>query len=197
MSGYRRRPVALYVIAVVLVALLAACGGDSPSTTTAAATEPTTTPTTEASTTTSSASDTTATTEPSTTETTASDTSTTDTTVADAEADLTPVEPEEGLTRLFPISPGWVVESSDNSVTVGITVGSAECYGLASADVEETADEVLVTLTAGFRPDATGCGGAAPAWTYEFELSEPLGDRPVVDTHTGLELGTERPDPDA
>lgn len=192
MSDIRTRRAVLRAAALFAVmALLAACSDSSP-TTSVDDTEATTAPTTAPS-------ETTVTTEaPTTTEgTTETTTGTTDTTVADDGAEMIPVEPEEGLARTFPVSAGWIVDSGDNSVTVGMSVGPMECYGLASAEVEETAEEVLVTLTAGFREDATSCGDAAPFWTYEFELSEPLGDRPVVDSHTGLELGTERPDPDA
>ncbi|HLU52326.1 MAG TPA: hypothetical protein VK011_01900 [Acidimicrobiia bacterium] len=186
MSGTRYHTIALRsIVAVALVAVLAACTDDDPAPTVDDATAPTTAP----------AETTVTTSAPTTTETTTTETTET-TAAAEEEADLMPVETEEGLTRTFPVSAGWIVDSSDNSVTVGTSVGSTECYGLASAEVEETADEVLVTLSAGFREDATGCDQLGPFWTYEFELSEPLGDRPVVDTHTGLELGTERPDPE-
>src|SRR5690606_1217606 len=165
MSDIRTRRAVLRAAALFAVmALLAACSDSSP-TTSVDDTEATTAPTTAPS-------ETTVTTEaPTTTEgTTETTTGTTDTTVAE----MIPVEPEEGLARTFPVSAGWIVDSGDNSVTVGMSVGPMECYGLASAEVEETAEEVLVTLTAGFREDATSCGDAAPFWTYEFELSEPL-----------------------
>lgn len=72
------------------------------------------------------------------------------------------------------------MESDDESLTVGLSVGAQGCYGLASAEMEETPDQVNVTMTAGFRPDATGCGEVAAHWTYTFPLDSPLGDRVVV-----------------
>jgi hypothetical protein len=99
--------------------------------------------------------------------------------------------------RTFPVSAGWIVERDDTSLTVGVSVGAEECYGLASAEIEETADAVNVTMTAGFRENATNCSEIGPHWSYTFDLESPLGDRVVVDTHTGAELGTEPPDPEA
>lgn len=119
------------------------------------------------------------------------------TTAAEEVPDFAEVTVVEDLERPFPVSAGWIVESTDQSVTVGLTVGPESCYGLASAEAEETENEVRITMAAGFLPDASGCGDPAPAWTYTFDLESPLGDRVVVDAHTGQELGTEPPDPDA
>ena len=78
-------------------------------------------------------------------------------------------------------------------MTVGMSVGPMECYGLASPGRRDRRRGAR-HLTAGFgrtpRPAATLRRSGRTS-----SSSEPLGDRPVVDSHTGLELGTERPDP--
>ncbi|HLT97244.1 MAG TPA: hypothetical protein VK070_10705 [Acidimicrobiia bacterium] len=200
----RRSPIPLIVAGVIVVALaiwlgvLAFGSDDDATTTTAPATTPETTlaPTTTEAPTTTSAPTTTA---PTSTSDTSSDTSSSPSTTSPEEAapELVEVEVEEGLVRTFPVSAGWIVESDDTSLTVGVSVGAEECYGLASAEIEETADAVNVTMTAGFRENATNCSEIGPHWSYTFDLESPLGDRVVVDTHTGAELGTEPPDPEA
>lgn len=182
------------VAAVAIWLIVMALGDDDDGVTTTSAAETTLAPTTTVSPTTTEAPTTTV--APTTTDSPTTTGSPTTTTPEAAGPELIGVEVEEDLVRTFPVSAGWIVESDDESVTVGVSVGSVECYGLVSAEAEETPEQVNVTMMAGFRSDATACGDVGPHWTYTFPLDSPLGDRPVVDTHTGTELGTEPPDPE-
>lgn len=94
------------------------------------------------------------------------------------------VTPRPGMANVAPLrwqtaEPG----SDDQTLRVTYTSGVEPCYVLDSVEVEESPEQVTVTLLQGSDPAAGDavCIEIAEQRVVEVPLSAPLGDRPVVD----------------
>lgn len=78
----------------------------------------------------------------------------------------------------------WSGLGSDEAVTLQITAGSPECYGV-HATVHETAEIVAVELRSGSLPEAVGrvCIMIAVLGTLDVPLQTRLGDRKVLSVY--------------
>ncbi|MGK2865091.1 MAG: hypothetical protein ACSLFA_00350 [Mycobacterium sp.] len=75
-----------------------------------------------------------------------------------------------------------------DGLAVNFTAGPAQCFGV-HATVEETPENVTVSLDAGVPPEAIGrmCIALAVPGTLDLALAEPLGDRVVLTAGTALD----------
>jgi hypothetical protein len=93
------------------------------------------------------------------------------------------IEPTDDLVDPVVATPDELVADPDDpdAVLVHFYGGVQECYG-ARATVEETSDQVTVTLEVGGQPDAGGqaCIEIAEAQELVVALDAPLGDRELV-----------------
>ena len=88
--------------------------------------------------------------------------------------------PEEGLRDVRPIR--WDrAKGKGRRVTLFYYSGVKECHGLDRVDVDESPDEVVVTVFEGIRPGAQACIELAVEVKTVIELRRPLGGRRLVD----------------
>lgn len=97
------------------------------------------------------------------------------------------VEPDPGAVNVHPVSfdpaEAQPVDENGPGVLVRFWGGIAPCFVLQRYDVEESAEEVVVTLYAGSdpaQPDAV-CIEIALQYEVLVPLAAPLGDRVLVD----------------
>lgn len=106
------------------------------------------------------------------------------------------VPPDDGTDPGRPADPGMIALDSfyrydARHLALNYYNGVPECYGEAGEPrVEERDDRVLVAVprTPPTAPKGTACIEIAVAGSVEVTLTEPLGDRKVVDTATGRTL---------
>jgi hypothetical protein len=108
-------------------------------------------------------------------------TPTTDDPMDDAEPEL--VEPRSGMEDVRPRPFDEAEAIDDSTVEVRFWSGVEPCYVLDSVEVEETDETVTITLFEGSEPtdEDVACIEIAVWKATHVELSEPLGDRDIVD----------------
>lgn len=97
------------------------------------------------------------------------------------------VEPNAQLRHPRP-SPWQAAEVSPHSTSVVLRFGRGVQEGLHSVQVSETTSQVVITVNLAIRPEFTeGTYAITPVLIIErtiVELSEPLGERAIVDGAT-------------
>ena len=91
------------------------------------------------------------------------------------------VEPREGLVDVVPHIWDKVEPIDERTLRVEFYGGVEECEGLDRVEVEETEDDVTITLYTGRVPEAEVCIEIAVLKSTEVGLGAPLGDREIVD----------------
>ena len=89
---------------------------------------------------------------------------------------------EPAILDVRPMPPqAWSRTADERVVRLHFTSGIPECYGV-TADVRETADDVVVDLRTGTMPQAAGraCIAIAVAGGLDVPLQQPLGTRRVL-----------------
>lgn len=92
------------------------------------------------------------------------------------------VEPRDAVDDRFPLFLQWATEDG-TTLTVGYYAGVEPCFVTAEVVVSELDDVVAVTVLGGPDRDAgdVACIDIAESKAVEVQLSEPLGDRRLVD----------------
>jgi hypothetical protein len=91
------------------------------------------------------------------------------------------VEPRDGLVDVVPHIWDRVEPVDQRTLRVEFYGGVEECEGLDRVEVEETEDDVTITLHTGRVREAEVCIEIAVLKSTEVGLGAPLGDREIVD----------------
>jgi hypothetical protein len=91
------------------------------------------------------------------------------------------VEPQKGLVDVVPHIWDRAEPVDPHTIRVEFYGGVEECDGLDRVEVEETADNVTITLYTGRVPTAEVCIEIAVLKAVTIKLDAPLGDREIVD----------------
>ncbi len=96
------------------------------------------------------------------------------------------VSPRPGLLDVRPQAWERAVPVGPRRLSIEFYGGVEECQGLDRVEVEETRRRVTVTIFVGRVPDAEACIEIAVLKAVTVRLDRPLGDRELVDGHTGM-----------
>jgi hypothetical protein len=91
------------------------------------------------------------------------------------------VEPREGLVEVRPRPWEEVEVLGPRRLRVLFWSGVEECYGLDRVEVEESDEDVTITLFEGRVPEAEVCIEIAVAKAVDVRLEARLGDRAIAD----------------
>lgn len=83
-------------------------------------------------------------------------------------------------------TPVEINEAGASGDGLRLTLGLNSCHGTYDVTVDENSEAVVITVTDRSSPIRVAGDDCADAW--RIELSEPLGDRPVIDGQRGVAL---------